>query len=192
MKIRHILLLVIGLSLIYISFRSKYESDLVIAIFWVCLLLAAFVTAIISVWLDIRDYRNGKHILNFLASFMSLGLILTIGLIEYSIHSEFNKPSLLKVYYDGDFNGTGIDFKKDGTYIIDNSAIGFSSYSYGTYSISGNKIRLDRGGIEEVIVSPYLKIKDKTASEGFYLYQEDEAGSVLPDETIFRVVSDNR
>ncbi|MBX3162891.1 MAG: hypothetical protein KF900_00265 [Bacteroidetes bacterium] len=115
--------------------------------------------------------------------------------LEIQINNNFNKPTLLKVFYDGDYNGTGIDFKTDGTYIFDNSAIGLSDYSYGTYKIDGNKIIMDKDTIDNLTNLKYLEIRDKQIVEGkaeLYLVQVDRLGNVIERSDEYRVTIDNR
>jgi hypothetical protein len=127
-----------------------------------------------------------------------VGCVIIVLVIVVSVFAQWdrNKPTLLRVYYDGDYNGIGIDFKTDGTFIYDDWAIGISDYHYGTYTINGNKIEVDK------IISPglsgtHLEIRnvevgpsDSTHIDK-YLYQVDEAGKVI-DNIDFRVVEDNR
>ena len=114
------------------------------------------------------------------------------------INKNFDKPTLIRIYYDGDFNGTGIDFKTDGTYIFDNSAIGMSDYQYGTFTIKGNEITLDKSELDNVIKTNRLEIRPKTIEYSDrteienYVYQTDENAEILKSETEFRVVIDNR
>jgi hypothetical protein len=115
--------------------------------------------------------------------------------LEIIINNDFNKPTLLRVYYDGDYNGTSIDFKTDGTYIFDNSAIGISSYFYGTYEINGNKITMDKDTIDNLMNLKYLEIRDKQFEEresGVYLYQVDSSGNLIKYSDEYRVTIDNR
>lgn len=72
---------------------------------------------------DIKQYKQTKSnrfLIGAILGILFIGLI--IGL-NWKNNSEFNKPTLVRAYYDGDFNGTSIDFKTDGTYIFDNHAI---------------------------------------------------------------------
>jgi Leucine-rich repeat (LRR) protein len=115
--------------------------------------------------------------------------------LEIIINNNFNKPTLLRVYYDGDYNGTSIDFKTDETYIFDNSAIGLSSYFYGTYKINGNKITMDKDTIDNLTNLKYLEIRDKQIEEmesGMYLYQVDSSGNLIKHSDKYRVIIDNR
>lgn len=108
---------------------------------------------------------------------------------------KFDKPTLLKVFYDGDFNGTGIDFKTDGSYIFENSAIGLSDYFYGTYSISGSRITMDNDQIDNLINLKYLEIREKKTinnESALYLYQIDSLGNLVDNSEEYRVTIDNR
>ncbi len=123
--------------------------------------------------------------------------MITIFGINWRNESDLNKPTLVRVFYDGDFNGTGIDFKTDVTYIFDNFAIGLSDFTYGTYKIEGQKITLDKNEIENVIKTNLLEIKDIKENgvdylAGEYLFQIDQNGSEMKTAIKFRVVEDNR
>jgi hypothetical protein len=131
---------------------------------------------------------------------IGLGIVFTIIIWKWNsqINEKFDKPTLVRIFYDGDFNGTGIDFKTDGTYIFDNSAIGLSNYLYGEYEISGNKIILDKSNLDNVVKTNRLEIRpksieyfDRTESEQ-YVFQINEIGNILENVTEFRVVVDNR
>ncbi|RZK56817.1 MAG: hypothetical protein EOO87_04490 [Pedobacter sp.] len=118
--------------------------------------------------------------------------------MEFKIQRKFNQPTLIKVFYDGDYNGTAIDFKKDGTYIFDNSAIGLSDYTYGTYKINGNNIILDTDQIDNLTDLKQLKIHEKEINyqdgikKELYLFQVDTNGKIIDRTTEYRVTIDNR
>jgi len=106
--------------------------------------------------------------------------------------------TLVRIFYDGDFNGTGVDFKTDGTYIFDNSAIGLSDYIYGEYIISENKITLDKRNLDKVIKTSHLEIRtkiieysDRTENEQ-YVFQIGDEDEVLKNEIEFKLMVDNR
>ena len=123
---------------------------------------------------------------------------MAIVTLEIKILTIFKKPTLLKVYYDGDFNGTGIDFKTEGTYIFDNSAIGLSDYYYGEYTITGDLITMDKDQIDNISGLKYLKIKEKkiaykdSTKNELYLFRVDEDGNTIRSTSEFRVIVDNR
>ena len=139
--------------------------------------------------------RKSKTSSNFTLTFLSLFFIAVILTLGIKVSNNFNKPTLLKVFYDGDFNGMSIDFKTDGTYIFDDSAIGMSDYFYGTYKIDGNKITMDRSTIDNLTNLKYLEIRDKQNEEGkteLYLFQVDSLGNVIEHLYEYRVIIDNR
>jgi hypothetical protein len=145
---------------------------------------------------DLKQYKSTKSsefLIGTILGIVFIGLILGLN---WKNNSDLNKPTLVRVYYDGDFNGTGIDFKTDGTYIFDNHAIGFSDYTYGTYEISGQLITLDKKEIDNVIKSNLLEIKKReingTDNSENYLFQIGKNGNKIERATEFRVVVDNR
>ena len=105
---------------------------------------------------------------------------------------------MIRGYYDGDYNGSGIDFKKDGTYILENHAMGFSDFFFGFYEIEENIITFDKNDIDNVIKSNKLMIKnylikypEKDKNEK-YLIQINENGNELTIESRFKIIIDNR
>lgn len=100
------------------------------------------------------------------------------------------------MFYDGDFNGVGLDFKTDGTYIYDDWAIGISEFQYGTYTINGDKISINdtnrcvTSRLLEIRNMEYTTYQDSVKKEK-YLFQVDDKGEVI-DDLSFRVVEDNR
>lgn len=196
MKNKHLTIIVIGLILFLITCLSKYQSNIITALLWGFFVFIWLLLFLTTLYRNISQYIKDRTI-NFLTTYLILAFTVIICAIEYKIQNDFNKPSLLKVFYDGDFNGTAIDFKEDGTYIFDNSAIGMSNYTYGNYKISGNKIILDKAQIENVILTDNLEIRAKLNSseetdKDEYLYQIDKNGNTMTDETFFRVVINNR
>lgn len=161
-------------------------------------MLLVIILFIVTLYRNILKYSKEKSLKNFFTTYLILGLAVVLCGMEYMIQRDFNKPSLLRVFYDGDFNGTAIDFKEDSTFIFDNSAIGMSSYTYGTYKILGNKITLDKKSLENVIVTDKLEIrmKEPKHTDGIqadkYIYQIDKNSNAMVDETIFKVIVDNR
>jgi hypothetical protein len=199
MKIfRLILILLVGGYLTYLTYSFQFRTFFGDAIIW---LLLIGIGILLFIWTIIKDYQQfkaEKRVLNFTLTSLCLIFVFSILLLEFKIQRNFNKPTLIKVFYDGDYNGTSIDFKKDGTYIFDNSAIGLSDYTYGTYEINGNNIKLDRDQIDNLTNLKQLKIdekeidyKDGTKKE-LYLFQVDTNGNIIDRTTEYRVTIDNR
>ena len=197
--IRLILIFIVGALLIYYTYKFKYQSFFFDAVIWVGLIFLGSILAFWTLFRDIKLYSVEKRFKNFTLSFIALVFITIILTKELKINHEFDKPTLLKVYYAGDFNGTGIDFKTDRTYILNNSAIGLSNYFYGTYTIDGNKITLDKDRIDnipnlkhlEIIKKEKLKLADEQQTEN-YLYLVDKNGEVIKNSEKYSVVIDNR
>jgi hypothetical protein len=147
---------------------------------------------------DVKLYKEQKKVQSFALTSICLLFIVVILILQIRITNNFNKPTLLKVYYNGDYNGTGIDFKADGTYIFDNSSIGFSDYYFGKYQINGNKITLDRDTIDNLtnlrnLELRYKKIQNETeAKKELTLIQMDENNNIVEGAAEYRVVVDNR
>ena len=193
--IRLILILLVGVILTYLTYKSKYQTFIGTAIIWGILLIIGITLFVWTITKDIKAYNSSKQIKNFTLTFICLIFIAIISILEIKINIDFNKPTLLKAFYDGDFNGTGIDFKKDGTYIFDNSAIGMSDYYYGTYKINGNKITLDKDQIDNLTNLKYLELRENQLEEGkreLYLYQIDINGKKIEQSTEYRITIDNR
>jgi hypothetical protein len=167
-------------------------------IFFGGLSIIGLIFLIWSLFTDLKHFRIGKK--TFLLFPIGLAIIFTTIILIWNaqINSNFDKPTLVRIFYDGDFNGTGIDFKTDGTYIFDNSAIGLSNYFYGEYEINGNRIILDKNNLDNVVMTNQLEIRPKTIEYSDrkevenYVYQIDKKGNVLKNETQFRLVVDKR
>ena len=180
------------------TYQFKYSTFIFDLIIFGIIAIIGIIFLVWSLFTDLKQFRIHKKILFLIP--IGLGIVFTvvIWVWNWQINSNFEKPTLIRVFYDGDYNGTGIDFKTDGTYIFDNSAIGMSDYQYGTYRISGNEIILDKSELDNVLKTNRLEIRpktidysDRTETEK-YVYQVNKNGEILKNETVFRVVIDNR
>lgn len=196
--IRLTLILLIGSYLTYLTYSFQFRTFFGEAIIWFLLIVVGFLIFIWTIFSDFKVYKIEKRTKNFTLTFLCLTFISTILILEFKIQRNFNKPTLIKVYYDGDFNATAIDFKKDGTFIFDNYAIGLSDYTYGKYEIDGNKITLDRDKIDNLKNLKYLELDEKLINykEGtkkeLYLFQVDSKGKLIDSGLEYRVTIDNR
>ena len=196
--IRIIGILTVGLLLVKLTYQFKYSSFMFDLIFFGGLTIIGLALLIWSLLTDLKHFRTEKKIISLIPIGLAVIFSTTIWVWNLQINSNFDKPTLVRIFYDGDFNGTGIDFKTDGTFIFDNSAIGLSDYIYGTYEINGNRIFLDKNHLDNVIVSNQLEIRPKTVEysdrteTNKYVYQVDGNGNVLKNSTEFRLVVDNR
>ena len=196
--IRLIGVLIIGALLLKMTLRFKYSTFMFDLFFYGILAFTGISLLIWSIITDLKQFKKNRNFIKLLP--LGIGLILTILIVinNWKINKVFDKPTLLRIYYDGDFNGTAIDFKNDGTYIFDNSAIGLSDFIYGTYQITDNQIILDKTQLDNIVKTNKLRIIPKTInySEGDkkedYVFQIDKAGNIMKNQTEFRVVVDNR
>jgi hypothetical protein len=196
--LRLIGILAIGILLVKMTSQFKYSTFFFDLIIFGILVIIGVLFLIWSIFSDLKQFRINKKIHRLIP--IAFGIIFTTGISirNMQINSNFDKPTLFRVFYDGDYNGTGIDFKTDGTYIFDNSSIGMSDYQYGTYKMKGNKITLDKNELDNVIKTNLLEIRpktieysDRTETEN-YVYQVNKIGEILKNKTKFRVVVDNR
>ncbi|MDR6302282.1 hypothetical protein [Mesonia maritima] len=168
-----------------------------ITFFFLGVALFGFIFWLWTIFRDYKQYKATEQIKFLIGPLIGIIFLITIFGINWKNESDLNKPTLVRAFYDGDFNGTGIDFKTDGTYIFNNSAIGLSDYTYGTYKISGQKITLDKNEIDNVIKTNLLEIKDVKENgvdylAGEYLFQIEPNGNEIKRATKFRIVVDNR
>jgi hypothetical protein len=195
--IRVIGILTVGLLLVKMTYQFKYSTFMFDLIFFGGLTIIGLVFLIWSLFTDLKHFRTEKKIISLIPIGLAIIFTTTIWIWNVRINSNFDKPTLVRIFYDGDFNGTGIDFKTDGTYIFDNSAIGFSDFTYGEYEINGNVITLDRNGLDNIntnrleIRPKLIEYSDRTETEK-YVYQIDENGNLIENTTEFRLVVDNR
>jgi hypothetical protein len=194
--IRLILIFVVGVLLIYLTYKSKYQSCFFFdTIIWVILILIGIFTFLWTIIKEIRLFNKEKRLKNFSLTFLCIFFVSAILTLEIIIVKNFKKPTLLNACHTGSLNAVCIDFKTDGTYIFNNSSVFISDYIYGTYKISGNKITIDRDTIEKQIKSKYLQIRKKEIEDkktDFYLFQVDSTGTLIKDLQIYKVLIDNR
>lgn len=196
--IRLVLILVLGGYLTYLSYKSKYGVSITDAFISGGLILLGAILVLWTITTDITLYKSQKKIQSFALTSICFIFTTVIVILQIQIVNYFNKPTLLKVHYNGDFNGTAIDFKTDGTYIFDNSSIGFSDYYYGVYQINDYKITLDRDTIDNLINLKHLELREKRieyesgGKNELYLYSVDVNSNIIDRATEYRVVVDNR
>ncbi len=158
--------MIIGSLMIYMAFRSEYESSFLDVFFILGLIFLGVILFSLTINKEISAFKKEKVLRNFTFTLIFLACIAVAIFKADQVKDNFNKPTLLKVYYDGDYNGTAIDFKTDGTFIFDNNCIGFNWYMYGNYTITDNKIFLDKNNLDNVIVTNKLEIHEKEIFHG--------------------------
>lgn len=170
----------VGIGLIYYADRSWYRSDFISDFVEIILSILYLLLLIISVVWSFNEYKKRKKRIVFLPIFIGILIISFVFIVKRDIYQEFNKSSLIKVYYDGDYNGVSVDFKQDGTYIINNYVIGFNEYEYGNYTIKDDSIFLKANEIG------LQKLVFQKKADQIFLIDNDKAFLE------FRIVEDNR
>ncbi|GAA4139280.1 hypothetical protein GCM10022216_17300 [Sphingobacterium kyonggiense] len=196
--IRLILIFIIGGPLTYLTYKSQFQVLFGESIIWLFLIVTGVSVLFWTLITDIKLYKVSKQPQSFALTIICIILIGIIIGLELKIQNNLNKPTLLRVFYDGDYNGTGIVFKENGTYIFHNSAIGLTDYYYGNYKINGNKITLDKDKIDNIENIRHLEVREKgvefhdSIKNELFLFQVDENGKIITNGLEYRVTIDNR
>lgn len=187
----------VGVFLLKETHDSRYTSSAFDIFFTGPATLVGIGLFIWSAFADLSKFRESDKGLYLLPVILSIGFAVSITAWERQIIAEFEKPSLMRVSYDGKLNGSSIDFKKDGSYIFEKYTIKHSDYLHGTFTIQNDLITLDKPQLDNVIKSNRLMLSIGTAvpinSEPvFILNQVDAEGRVIPNTKKFKVVEDFR
>jgi hypothetical protein len=169
--IRLIIILGIGIFLSYRIYQFRFSSFL-----FDTFIIGGIAVVGILFWLwsinkDFKKYKSTKNKRFWIGGIIGIVFIGLIFGLYLKNNAEFNKPTLVRVYYDGDFNGN--------------------------YKIDGQKIILDKKEIDNVIKTDLLELKDIKENgidylAGKYLFQVKPSGKEIERATKFRVVIDNR
>lgn len=182
---------------IKIVYRLNKTIEFFGLIMFLFLAIIGLIIFFISLSSDIKQFRKDKKPVSLRPSVIGVVFILIVSWQTTKIFSKFNRPTLIKIFYDGDYNGLGIDFKTNGTYILESSAVGISDYTFGSYKMKGNSIILDEHVTKENI-SKYLTIRPgaflhKNQERTKYIVlQSGEKGQIIDTTFIFNVIIDNR
>lgn len=192
---RIIIVLLGGIWGIYQAYSSRFESS-----FFDLLELILSIIIIFPIWLwAFYEYSEARNIRQKRQNGVAIlvgGVLLAIAITIYSYTNyQFNKPTLVKVFYDGDYNGIAIDFKTDGTFITDEFAVFASTHSYGEYSIENNKIVLIDGELSNFFHSNTLLITASEIGVGDSrkrVCQVNETETKIPNSIELKLTIDNR
>ena len=196
--IRVIGILLVGLFLVKMTYQFKRASFMFDLILFGLLSMIGLLIWAWSVFTDLKEFRLRKAMYLLFPSGLALIFTTIICIGHAQINSNFAKPTLMQVFYAGDFNGINIDFKTDGTYIMETMAIGLSTYTYGSYELIGNTISLKDREVDKAIVTNQLEIRSKVlqfknrTERRDYACQIDENGNLLANTIAFSLVIDNR
>ncbi len=192
--IRIISLIIVGL---YISIRLISTADESFIFDFFPYLIAGFIFLVIfiyNLYKDLCEFFDSNRIKSFLSTFIGLFFIVLIFGINYKLDLRDSSPIIIKAFYDGGYNGVGLELREDNTYKITNgSGLGGEDFR-GTFKINDSLVILDKSSIDNVIKSEYLIIPNPTKdSSDSYIYQYDtNTKSIITEELSFRITEDNR
>ncbi len=153
------------------------------------------IVGLFSIWPVFQQFLKTGTLDNLSQpSKISLGVlvatILAVSGISNNRHQYFNQKSTLKITTDADFNGVTMDFKADGTYILNSYSIG-ANYLYGSYTIRENHIHLQPDNPTGTRISDNLMIV--IGENGTQTAVEvDGMGKEMANSTRFQLIEDNR
>ena len=108
------------------------------------------------------------------------------------LSSRDDSAIILKAFYDGDYNGSSLEFREDGMYKFSNGSGLGESIQRGSYSINDTVITLDKTNIGNVIESKSLLLRKGLNGADIRILQVDNNFNLIHKATEFRVVYDKR
>lgn len=187
--IRPGIILIIGFIAIYSAWRLKYSFFILEVYIWMFAFVIWIALFARTIHKEYAAYKISKQAKNLSFSALMLAISLTTIFIVYWARWNVNKPTLINTLHDGGFNSCGFDFKTDGTYTFMNAALGLAEYTYGTYTISNDTIKIDRSKLENVVHTNLLVLKRNQGNE---LWLEPAVENKIPITFDFKVIEDNR
>jgi hypothetical protein len=120
-------------------------------------------------------------------SIVSVCSLIPIVFVLFYYQRILNSPTLIKVQRHGVY----ADFKTDGTYIIKSGSWASKIHVYGKYTLQDSIIEIDRPGIDQILVSNRLLLRNTNFEEEMknrafnrirtekYLVQIDHRGELI-------------
>ena len=188
-------LIVPGFYYIFWSVKYADEEMLFDSIIYSLLIILFLIFFTISVFKDLKKYKNSRLIQSFIPSIIGGLFLLSFGIINFILEIRDNSPVLIQAGNDGGFNGAWFDFRKDGTYkFVNSGGIGADIFR-GKYEIKDSIIILDKKDIDNFIKSDKLAIREiKNYDSTFFkvLYQIDENHKIIDKQSRFTINEDKR
>ena len=186
------LLVISGIYYLYFSIKTVDNTFIFDGIIYFLLILLFIVFFTTTFRNDFKTFRVSKNYKSFLFTVIgTLIIILNIGCQLY-LSSRDNSEILLKAFYDGDYNGSSLEFRKDGTYKFGNGSGLGESIQRGSYYIIDTVITLDKNNIDNVIESKTLVLRSELNGTDAKILQIDKNFNLIERATEFRVVYDKR
>lgn len=158
-----------------------FDSVIDVIIYFCSLCLVVFV-----IRHDARTYRQTKNILSYTPTICFIVMVGFCCSLQYYYYRREHVPVLVYGNYDGDYNGTSIALRNDGTYQVNNYCLG-DCFFYGKYTMRDSIVTLDRDLIDNVVTRHLVIRRSETA-----IIQVDTNGQELTEYDRFRLIKDNR
>lgn len=181
-----------GIYFLYFSIKTADNTFIFDGIFSFLLIILFIVFFTITIRNDFKNFKGSKQYKNFL--FTTIGaliIILNLGCQLY-LSARDSSDIVLRAFYDGDYNGSWLEFRKDKTYKFGNGSALGETILRGKYTIHDTIITLDRDNVDSVIESKTLVIRKEPNEEDSKILQVDKNIKIIDRAIQFRVVQDNR
>lgn len=172
----------------HVSFFGDVIVLLIVTIFWVFFFCR-------NIYRDICELRASKHWFNMLPTFTGVMFFLLNVSVSRYYENKVSAPALLFAVYDAGVTQFTISLNQDGSYVMSNGTGLGQCYFYGSYSIDGDTIVLDKNNIDGVIVSDRLLIQDSPndySASTRVVCQINDQGEKIDNYFNFMVISDFR
>jgi len=181
-----------GIYYLYFSIKTADNTFIFDGVIYFLLIILFIVFFTITVRNDFNNFKISKKYKSFL--FTAIGIIIIILNIGSQLYlsSRDSSEIILMAFYDGDYNGSSLEFRKDGTYKFSNGSVLGESIQRGKYSINDTIITLDKDNIDNVIESKTLVLGGENNRTDLKILQIDQNFSLIKRATEFRVVQDKR
>ncbi len=197
---RIVILSLFGILFAYKLYQSTQEVFFFDGIIMFVIAFIGLLIFVFTIFKNIKEYELSQDWSSFFPTFVGLFFILSNVGLNYYIGVKMNSPTLIRGFYDGDFNGFSVDFKSNGSYIMANGSGLGESYFYGNYTLKDSIITLDKSNIDNCIKTNILVIRKEQYTpddsnykkEIKYIIQIDNKGKEIINELSFRVTIDNR
>lgn len=187
--IRPSLIFIIALTAIYRAWKLKYGFFFFEIFTWI-LLFGIWIALFIRTIYKESNTSSTLHPLNKI-SFTAIMTVISIIVAATFIWSKWEegKPTLILALHQKEYSNFSFDFKTDGTYIYEESAIGGYIRSYGEYTIQNDTIILSHNEIKDLIDTNKLVFTTKTKKEPWLQPAKQSTDTITFD---FKIIEDNR
>lgn len=184
----------IGFSLLHRIHLSKYSSFSLDNTLIGVLIALGTIFFFWTLYFDVQRFEKERR--KYLLIPVIATVLFAAGslVLKQQIDQNFEKPTQIKANYDGGTNRISIDFKKDGTFILYNTAFDYKEYHYGSFTIENELISLTPFTDLRALQSDTLVIRELSNETPpmKMMYQIDSKGKVYEKTVAFKIVEDYR